>query len=124
VLFGDAELVSFVSTIDADRAVAFYDGTLGLELVERTPFACVFRAPNAELRVTIVSELVPASFTVLGWRVPDVEATARGLIDAGVVPRRYDGMDQDELGIWRSPSGARVLWFSDPDGNVLSATQV
>ena len=49
--------------------------------------------------------------------------TMRGLIKKGVVFERYDGMNQDELGVWTSPSGARIAWFRDPDGNVLSITQ-
>jgi hypothetical protein len=36
---------------------------------------------------------------------------------------RFPDLDQDEAGAWRSPSGARVAWFKDPDGNVLSLTQ-
>jgi predicted enzyme related to lactoylglutathione lyase len=32
-------------------------------------------------------------------------------------------MPQEELGIWASPSGARVAWFKDPDGNTLSIAQ-
>ena len=123
-MLGDADLVAFASTTDADRARAFYGELLGLELIERSPFACVFAAPNAQLRVTLVSELVPAPYTVLGWRVGDVEAGARALAAAGVAAVRYDGLDQDEHGIWCSPSGARVLWFRDPDGNVLSITQI
>ena len=37
--------------------------------------------------------------------------------------QRYEGMRQDDLGIWSSPSGARVAWFSDPEGNTLSLTE-
>ena len=122
-MLGDADLVAFESTTDADRATAFYRDLLGLELVEQTPFACVFRTPNAQLRVTLVSELVPEPYTVLGWRVDDVQAAARALAAAGVEPMRYAGLEQDEQGIWLSPAGARVLWFKDPDGNVLSITQ-
>ena len=122
-MLGGADVVAFVSTTDAARSTAFYGDVLGLALVEQTPFACVFGAPNAELRVTIVSELSPAPYTVLGWRVADVEARARALRSAGIQALRYEGMYQDELGIWTSPSGARVLWFNDPDGNVLSITQ-
>jgi hypothetical protein len=43
---------------------------------------------------------------------------------AHVSVERYPGMQQDELGIWNSPGGARVAWFRDPDGNMLSVTQV
>ena len=31
--------------------------------------------------------------------------------------------DTDPLGIWTAPSGARIAWFKDPDGNVLSVTE-
>ena len=66
---------------------------------------------------------VPAQHTVLGWRVPDIRATVEALTNEGVVFERYAGLPQDETGVWRSPSGARVAWFKDPDGNVLSLTQ-
>jgi catechol 2,3-dioxygenase-like lactoylglutathione lyase family enzyme len=122
-MLAGADIVAFVSTVDVERAKRFYEGVLGLPLVEQTPFACVFQAPNAQLRVTVVSELTPAPFTVLGWRVAEVDAQARELASSGAAPLRYDGLSQDKLGIWRSPSGARVVWFADPDGNVLSLTQ-
>ena len=61
-------------------------------------------------------------FTVLGWLVEDIDATADALVAAGVQPLRYEGMDQDGAGVWTAPGGARVLWFTDPDGNTLSLT--
>jgi hypothetical protein len=45
------------------------------------------------------------------------------LADKGVVFQRYEGMKQDELGIWLSPGGSQVCWFKDPDGNILSLSQ-
>jgi len=118
-----AELVAFVSTRDAAAARRFYGETLSLPLLEETPYACVFQAPNALLRVTVVGDLVVAPYTVLGWAVTDIEASAHELRARGVEPVRYEQLTQDELGVWRSPSGARVIWFHDPDGNVLSLTQ-
>jgi catechol 2,3-dioxygenase-like lactoylglutathione lyase family enzyme len=122
-MLGTAELVAFVSTRDAAAARRFYEDALSLPLLEQTPFACVFRAPNAVLRVTTVNDLVPAAHTVLGWLVADIEAAARELAARGIDSIRYPQLEQDELGIWFSPSGARVLWFHDPDANVLSLTQ-
>lgn len=58
-----------------------------------------------------------------GWEVPDVEDAADQLVRAGVVVNRYDGRDQDERGIWTAPSGTRIAWFHDPDGNNLSLQQ-
>ncbi len=36
---------------------------------------------------------------------------------------RYPWFEQSEHGVWTAPSGDRVAWFADPDGNVLSLTQ-
>jgi len=60
---------------------------------------------------------------VLGWRVGDIAASVQDLAARGVTFLRYDGMNQDEDGIWTTPTGARVAWFADPDGNTLSLTQ-
>lgn len=43
--------------------------------------------------------------------------------DAGVTFERFDGMAQSPDGIWDAPSGGRIAWFKDPDGNLLSLTQ-
>ena len=76
------------------------------------------------LRVAIVKTLQPAGYTVLGWIVPDIAKAVRDLVKNGVIFQRYEGMPQDDLGIWSSPSGARVAWFSDPEGNTLSLTEL
>jgi hypothetical protein len=55
--------------------------------------------------------------------VPDIAKAVRDLVKRGVIFQRYEGMPQDDLGIWSSPSGTRVAWFSDPEGNTLSLTE-
>jgi catechol 2,3-dioxygenase-like lactoylglutathione lyase family enzyme len=115
--------VAFVSATDLGRARAFYGDRLGLALIEETEFACVFQTPEGTLRVTIVDEVVGVPYTVLGWVVTDIAHTVRGLLDRGVEFLRYESMDQDDLGVWRTPRGAQVAWFKDPDGNTLSITQ-
>lgn len=117
------ELVAFVGTRDPVRAKHFYRDTLGLHLVSEDEFALVFDASGTMLRVTRVQELAAAKYTVLGWRVHDIVSTAKQLQKMHVTLERYHGMQQDELGIWNSPSGAKVAWFKDPDGNTLSITQ-
>lgn len=120
-----SSLVAFVGVCDPDRAKRFYRDTLGLRLVsEELPFALVFDVQGTMLRVTVVPEVKPAKFTVLGWKVPDIQAAVSSLDKEGVEFRRYAGLQQDGLGIWTSPSGARVAWFHDPDGNLLSVTQL
>jgi catechol 2,3-dioxygenase-like lactoylglutathione lyase family enzyme len=122
-MLGSSELVAFVATTDIDRARVFYRDTLGLSLVEESPFACVFDAHGAPLRVTPVGEIRTAPYTVLGWAVDDIRATVQALGAAGVRFERFEGMDQDDVGVWTAPNRAQVAWFTDPDGNVLSLTQ-
>jgi len=125
-MLGAQPIVALVATTQPDAAQAFYQDVLGLSLTSRDGFALVFDAGGTALRVAIVDKLQPQPFTILGWIVPDIAATARQLTERGVRFNRYDGMgmQQDELGIWRSPSGAQVAWFPDPDGNTLSITQM
>jgi catechol 2,3-dioxygenase-like lactoylglutathione lyase family enzyme len=118
-----AEIIAFVATTKPERAQAFYEGVLGLRLLTDDPFALVFDANGVMLRVAKVQTLEPASHTVLGWIVKDIRSTIDGLTKKGVVFERYEWMPQDDMGVWTPPSGARVAWFKDPDGNVLSLTQ-
>jgi catechol 2,3-dioxygenase-like lactoylglutathione lyase family enzyme len=117
-------IVAFVATTDPKRAKSFYAKTLGLRLVGEDGFALAFDAGGTMLRVAIVKTLQPAGYTVLGWIVPDIAKAVRGLVKRGVAFQRYEGMPQDDLGIWSSPSGARIAWFTDPDRNTLSLTEL
>ena len=118
-----SDLVAFVAATDLGRARAFYEQTLGLRVVEHNDFACVLDAHGTMLRVTAVPKVAQPGYTVLGWQVGDIAASVRELTASGVSFLRFDGMNQDEDGIWTTPGGARVAWFADPDGNTLSLTQ-
>lgn len=125
-MIGDADVITFVPTRDPAKSRAFYEGTLGLTFVSEDSFALVFNAHGVTLRVANVSSVKrfkPAPFTILGWQVPSAEKTVRALAKKGVTFERFPGIGQNRLGIWNSPSGARVAWFKDPDGNILSITE-
>lgn len=124
-ILGGSDVIAFAPTTNPAKARAFYEGVLGLRLVaDQAPFALEFDANGTMLRVTTVQELKPQPFTILGWQVADIEATVDKLVAAGVEFLRFTGMnDSDPHGIWSSPSGARIAWFKDPDGNVLSLTE-
>lgn len=119
-----SELIAFVGATDSDRVTAFYRDTLGLDLVsEEAPSTLVFETGDTMLRVSIVEEVTPAPYTVLGWEVEDIQETVGTLSSKGVSFERIPGMDQDEQGIWTAPDGTKVAWFQDPDGNMLSVTE-
>ena len=123
VALGNCDVMAFVATIQPARARAFYCDVLGLHFDEENPFAVVVKAANAIVRIEKAPAFTPLPFTVLGWIVEDVETAAKELQTRGVKFERFEGITQDSLGIWNSPSGARVCWFKDPDGNILSLTQ-
>lgn len=116
----EALQVSFVGVRDLATAHRFYSEVLGLELTDAAPYALVHETSASRLRITLVDEVRAAPYTVLGWTVADLEAEVDRLVAAGVAFNRYDGMGQDGRGIWTAPSGARIAWFHDPDGNNLS----
>lgn len=117
------KVVGFVPTVQPEKARSFYEGVLKLPLISTDSFASVFDANGTMLRVTKVAEFKPHPFTILGWAVADVNTTVLDLQARGVHFEKYAGMNQDERGIWTSPSGAKVAWFKYPDGNVLGITQ-
>ena len=118
-----AKLVAFAATTNPERAKEFYGGVLGLGLLSQDGFALVFDANGVMLRVSTVREVAQAQYTVLGWEVSDIAAKVKELEQAGVKFERYSFPGVDEMGIWTAPGGARVAWFKDLDGNILSLSQ-
>lgn len=120
----NAKIIAFLATSNPGAARAFYESQLGLTLVSEDGFAIVFRAGEVDLRVQKLARVDPAPQTVLGWSVVSIEETVGALTKTGVSFERFSGLEQSALGIWTSPSGAKIAWFKDPDANILSLTQL
>lgn|SRR5487761_2432435 len=124
-ILGASKIIAFAPVTDMEQARDFYEGALGLRLVtDEAPFALVFDANGTMLRVTPVTDHHPAPFTVLGWQVDSIVNIVEKLTAAGIAFLRFPGLNEnDPLGIWNAPGGAKISWFKDPDGNVLSVTE-
>jgi catechol 2,3-dioxygenase-like lactoylglutathione lyase family enzyme len=122
-MLGSTNIVAFVPIKDAENSRAFYEGVLGLRFVKDDGFALVFEANGIMVRAAKVKEVTPAQFTILGWQVNDIEKMVAGLQKRGVKFEIFGFFKQDELGIWTAPTGDKVAWFKDPDGNILSVSQ-
>lgn len=122
-MLGSTNIVAFVPTKDPTKARAFYEGVLGLRFVKDDGFATVLDANGIMVRVAKVPQFSPAQFTILGWEVADIGNTVRSLQEKGVHCEKFGFFEQDELGVWTAPTGDRVAWFKDPDGNMLSVSQ-
>lgn len=123
-MLGNTPIIAFVPTLDFDKARAFYVDILGLRFVGNDGFAMVLDANGTMIRVAKVQpDFKPAMFTILGWKVTEIEKVVAEMAAKGVVFERYGFFEQDPLGIWAAPRGNKVAWFKDPDGNTLSVSQ-
>ena len=122
-MLSKSNLISFAATSNATKSRQFYEETLGLTFVSGDQFALVFEANGTMLRIQKVDQVNPHGYTALGWRVADIKKEVQLLSQRGVRLTRYEGMNQDEHGIWTAPSKAKIAWFTDPDGNILSLTE-
>lgn len=114
---------AFLPTVKPDDSKKFYAETLGLKLISEDNYALVFQQNETLLRITVVTEFTPHPFTVFGFKINGIVSQVKTLRENGVVFERYSHFDQDENGIWTAPSLAKIAWFKDPDGNLLSLTE-
>lgn len=115
--------ISFVATTDPKAAKAFFGKTLGLNLLESSPYALVFSDGGHMLRVQIVTDLRPAQHTVHGWRVTNIKRDVEELASKGVEFLMFEQLSQSAAGVWTTPNGDKIAWFKDPSGNTLSLTE-
>jgi catechol 2,3-dioxygenase-like lactoylglutathione lyase family enzyme len=116
-------LVAFVPTKDATRSRRFYEKILGLRFINDDSFALVMDSNGTMVRIVRVGDFTPFPFTILGWQVGDIHRTVAEMAGRGVEFSRYGFLEQAEDGVWSAPGGAKVAWFTDPDGNTLSLSQ-
>lgn len=114
------ETFSGFSVDDLTKAKAFYTDVLGLTLSDESDFGFGLVTGSQTVFVYDKGEQhAPATYTVLNFQTPDVDAVVDDLIARGVELLRYDGMGQDDKGVARE-FGPTIAWFADPAGNVMS----
>jgi catechol 2,3-dioxygenase-like lactoylglutathione lyase family enzyme len=118
-----SKMIGFALTKDSKRSRKFYEETLGFKFMGEDQFALVMKTDENMIRISPVKDFTPAQHTILGWEVKQIERVAVHLKELGVLFERYPWAKQDDLGIWTAPSGDKVGWFKDPDGNLLSISQ-
>jgi hypothetical protein len=112
------------SVDDLTAAAAFYGTQLGLP-VTQTEIGLDVELPQGRLFIYPKDDHRPATYTVLNFRVADIDVAADELAASGIELERYDGMPQDDRGIMRASAGwgPDIAWFTDPAGNILSITE-
>jgi catechol 2,3-dioxygenase-like lactoylglutathione lyase family enzyme len=121
-MFADTEAFSGFSVSDIDEARKFYAETLGLRVNEQYGLLTLRLAGGRDTLIYPRPDHTPATFTILNFRVDDIDAAVDELTSRGVSFERYEGMEQDAKGINRG-GGPFIAWFTDPAGNILSVLQ-
>jgi len=119
-------IIGLVPASDPERARAFYEGMLGLSFLSDDGFAIVVKANDTIIRIVKMGQFTPVPYTILGWEVADMEETVSGLTAKGLTFERYPFLPPeqvDALGIWTTPTGSKVAWFKDTEGNTLSLSK-
>jgi len=122
-VLASGKLMGFIPTTNYSKAREFYEGKLGFEVVGLDQFAMVMQMGGNQIRAVQLPAFTPQQGTILGWQVEEIEAVATWLLERGIETEKYSFIQDQKLGIWNAPSGDRVAWFKDPDGNVLSISQ-
>ena len=125
-MLANSKAFSGFAVDDLEKAREFYGETLGLKTSVLDEENGLLSLHLADGRDTLVyrkpEDFEPATYTILNFRVDDIDETVDGLAARGVRFERYDGFDQDEKGVVRS-GGPQIAWFKDPAGNILSVLQ-
>ncbi len=121
-MFENTKAFSGFSVDDIPKAKHFYGDTLGLRVSEENGLLTLHIAGDRDTIVYPKAEHTPASFTILNFPVDDINLVVEELTARGVEFERYEGLDQDEKGIFRG-GGPLIAWFTDPAGNILSVLQ-
>ena len=120
-MLDSCKMVGFLFTTDYEKARAFFEGKLEFQFLSLDQFALAMRCGENMIRISKIPNFTPQQGTVLGWEVPDMESAVAWLKERGVTLEKYPFMEHPDY--WAAPGGAKVAWFKDPDGNVLSVSQ-
>jgi predicted enzyme related to lactoylglutathione lyase len=125
-LLSDSAAFSGFSVDDLDAARTFYEQVLGLRTTPVTEMGGLLRLNLTGGRDVLVYAKgpahSPATYTVLNFPVPDVDAAVAELTSRGVQFLHYDEPPTDETGVMRA-GGPLIAWFTDPAGNVFSVIE-
>ena len=122
-MLANSKLQTIIWTSRIAEAETFYRGTLGLTLRTKSDGALVFDVGGGDLRVSPIPSTAPGEHTVLGFAVGDVDSAIVFLSARGVTVERFNGFPHEANGAVVTPEGNRVVWFRDPDGNILSIVE-
>jgi len=116
------DAIANVAVRDMRRARDFYENTLGLEQADSMGDEMVaYRTGGTTLNVYRSEQAGTNRATAVTWAVGDeLEQTVADLRGKGVRFEHYDVPDMQRDGDVHIAGDMKVVWFKDPDGNILN----
>jgi catechol 2,3-dioxygenase-like lactoylglutathione lyase family enzyme len=123
-MFKNTKAFSSFSADDLQKAKDFYSRILGLEVSEEPEGLALRIAGGGTIFIYPKPNHTPATFTILNFRVDDIEKAVDELTKLGVQFEHYEEpIKTDDKGIHRGEQGPIIAWFKDPAGNILSVLE-
>ena len=123
-MFTNTKAFSGFAVDDIEAAKKFYGEVLGLNVSEDNGLLTLHLAGDRDTLIYPKADHQPATYTILNFPVPDIDAAVGELTSRGVTFERYDGFGQDDNGVSRDAGGPPIAWFTDPAGNILAVLQI
>jgi catechol 2,3-dioxygenase-like lactoylglutathione lyase family enzyme len=125
-MLGDKMVNASIPVTDLDRALDFYQNTLGLKADEKDKGGAMVWAGGGTGIYLYERGPSTADHTLAGFNVDDVESEVAELRDKGV---EFEDYDMPDMGIKTEEGIAtmgdwKAAWFKDPDGNILSINEM
>jgi len=120
-MLASAKMIGFLFTTDYEKTKEFFVDKLGFQFVSQDQYGLVMRCGGNIIRVARLPNFTPLQATVLGWEVSEIEKVVDRLKEHGIVPEKYPFMKDAE--VFTFPTGDKVCWFKDPEGNILSVSE-
>jgi catechol 2,3-dioxygenase-like lactoylglutathione lyase family enzyme len=119
-MFTSARPFSGFSVDDVPAAKKFYGETLGLPVEEHNGMLGLQIGDGHHVLVYPKGNHSPATFTILNFRVDDIDSAVDDLVGRGIVFQDYEGTDEKCVS---RGDGPPIAWFTDPAGNILSVIE-
>lgn len=114
------EVMATVAVRDLNAAKRFYEGTLGLKLIDQQESEAVtYQAGSSKILVYRSQYAGSNKATAATWLIgKDMEKVVQALRGKGVAFEHYNMPGLTLKGDIHEGGGMKAAWFKDPDGNI------
>jgi catechol 2,3-dioxygenase-like lactoylglutathione lyase family enzyme len=123
-MFETSKAVATIAVSDMGAARKFYEGTLGLKVIDDRSDGTRYEVGDSWFLVYPSQFAGTAKSTYMSFEVSDLEKAVQELQERGVTFEEYDMPGLKTVNGIAEIQGVKGAWFKDPDGNILSVGEL